>query len=62
MAKVSCLPARRGDQIDEEMRGLGTHMQLLGTGQCVEPQGNASIAVVIDRVRRKRLAANPEIG
>ena len=44
------------------MRGFGTHMQVLGPWQRVEPQGNAPIAVVIDGVRRKSLAANPEIG
>ena len=44
------------------MLRFGAHMQLLRAGKGIEPQCNPSVAMVIDGVSRKSLAANPEIG
>ena len=43
------------------MSGLGLDMVFLSAGRRIEPQGDPSIAVVIDRVSRKGFATNPEI-
>ena len=56
-------PAARPDiGRHEEMCRLRMHMSFLRAGRCVEPQGDAAVAVVIDGVSREGLAANPEIG
>ena len=55
-------PAARPDiRRNEEMCGIRAHVQLLRAGHCIEPQGDAPVAVVIDGIGRKGLAANPEI-
>ena len=44
------------------MLGFGPHMQLLRAGDGVEPQGDPAVAVMIDGIRGKGLAAHPEVG
>ena len=44
------------------MLGLAAHMQFLRAGERIEPQGDPAVAVMIDGVGGKGLAAYPEIG
>ena len=41
---------------------LAVHVQVLGARRRVDPQGDAAVAVMVDRQQRKRLAADLVVG